>query len=345
MNTNFDFVKQHPSFSQLFGFCNDAEMLMKSKPALSAVSARKALESLVRNFYCAKYGYVTPSASLFELVQDVRFTNYAEKAILTPIHFIRTIGNQGAHGETVTVSESMHCVECLHAVVGEFLVLMGAVEAYPPFDESVYTEPPTGGALHDDGPIIIEEDVKKLRDNISKNAKAKNPLDMSEAETRKLYIDMAIREAGWDICKVDGEIVASKACVEIQVEGMPSDSGIGFVDYVLFDDDCRPLAVIEAKKTSVDPIVGKKQAKLYADCLEDKYGVRPVIFYTNGYEYHIIEGVYNGVESVDRRVYGIYTKEELHSLIVRRGLHTIKNMTVDNAISDRYFIQNAATAV
>lgn len=345
MNTNFDFVKQHPSFSQLFGFCNDAEMLMKSKPALSAVSARKALECVVRNFYCAKYGYVNSSASLFELVQDERFTDYAEQAILTSIHFIRTIGNRGAHGEKVTTRESAHCVKCLHAVVGEFLVLMGAVEAYPPFDESVYSEPITGGTLHDGGPIKIGDDVKKLGGNISKNAKAKNPLDMSEADTRKLYIDMAIREAGWDICKVEGEIAASKACVEIQVEGMPSDSGIGFADYVLFDDDCRPLAVIEAKKTSVDPIVGKKQAKLYADCLQEKYGVRPVIFYTNGYEYHIIEGVCNGVESVERRVYGIYTKEELHSLMVRRGSRTIKNMTVDQAISDRYFIQNAATAV
>ena len=345
MNTNFAFVNQHPGFSQLYGFCCDAETLMKTNPALSAVSARKALECLVRNFYTAKYGYVEPMASLFELVQDDRFTNYAEEAVLTPVHFIRTVGNRGAHGERVTPRESAHCVQCLHAVVGEFLVLLGAVDTYPAFDESAYDEPSEATEPQHNGPIVVDHAVTALGDNIAGNARARNPLNMTEAQTRKLYIDMAIREAGWDICTVDGEIAASKACVEIQVEGMPSASGIGFADYVLFDDDCRPLAVIEAKKTSVDPAVGKKQAKLYADCLQEKYGVRPVIFYTNGYDYHVIDGVYNGVESAARKVYGIYSKEELHSIIVRRGSHTIRNMTVDRNISDRYFIQNAATAV
>ena len=345
MRTNFAFVKQHPGFSQLYGFCCDAETLMKSNPALSAVSARKALECLVRNFYTAKYGFVDPSASLFELVQDDRFTNYIEEAVLSPVHFIRTVGNRGAHGERVTARESAHCVKSLHAVVGEFLTLLGAIDTYPVFDESIYTEPAEEILPHINDPIVVDTDVTALGDNITGNARARNPLNMTEAETRKLYIDMAIREAGWDICGVEGEIVASKACIEIQVEGMPSDSGIGYADYVLFDDDSRPLAVIEAKKTSVDPAVGKKQAKLYADCLEEKYGIRPVIFYTNGYEYHIIDGVYNGVENVSRKVFGIYSKEELHSIIVRRGSHTIRNMTVDRNISDRYFIQNAATAV
>lgn len=354
MKTNFEFVEKHPGFSQLFGFCRDAESLVTSHPALSAVSARKALEWLVRSFYTAKYGYAEPTASLFELVQDERFTNYTEAAILTPLHFVRTIGNRGAHGETVTPRESGHCLKCLHAVVGEFLVLMGAVEAYPPFDEGIFSEqepkacplPPDSALLQSaQDQIEVSDDIKALGEHIAKNAKAKNPLDMSEADTRKLYIDLALREAGWELCNVKGEIVASKACIEIQVEGMPSSSGLGFVDYVLFDDDSRPLAVIEAKKTSVDPEAGKKQAKLYADCLEKKYGIRPVIFYTNGYEYNIIDGVYNGVEAVSRRVYGFYTKGELHSLMVRRGSRTIKDMTVDSAISDRYFIQNAATAV
>ena len=345
MNTNFAFVNQYPGFSQLYVFCTDAETLMKTNPALSAVSARKALECLVRNFYTAKYGFVDPSASLFELVQDDRFTNYIEEAVLSPVHFIRTVGNRGAHGERVTARESAHCVKSLHAVVGEFLTLLGAIDTYPVFDESIYTEPAEEILPHINDPIVVDTDVTALGDNITGNARARNPLNMTEAETRKLYIDMAVREAGWDICGVEGEIVASKACIEIQVEGMPSDSGIGYADYVLFDDDSRPLAVIEAKKTSVDPAVGKKQAKLYADCLEEKYGIRPVIFYTNGYEYHIIDGVYNGVENVSRKVFGIYSKEELHSIIVRRGSHTIRNMTVDRNISDRYFIQNAATAV
>ena len=345
MSTNFEFIKKTPDFIQLFYFSHDAEVLLKNNPDLSAVAARKALECLVKNFYTAKYGYVDGSASLFELVQDDRFTNYVEPTVMTAIHFIRTVGNRGAHGEAVTKGESLHCLECLHIIVGEFLVLIGAIEAYPQFDKAIYAEIDSSDHLHCDELITVNDEVKKFGDKIFANAKVKNPMDMSEAETRKLYIDIALKEAGWEICEKEGEIVASKACIEVQVDGMPNESGIGFADYVLFDDDGRPLAVIEAKKTSIDPAVGKKQAKLYADCLEEKYGLRPVIFYTNGYDYYIIDGVYNGVESVSRKVFGFYTKEELHSVIVRRGSHTIKNMVVYMKISDRYFIQNAATAV
>ena len=65
---------------------------------------------------------------------------------------------------------------------------------------------------------------------------------------------------------------------------MPNESGAGYADYVLWGDDGKPLAVVEAKKTTVDLEVGQQQAKLYADCLEAMHGQRPVIFYTNGYE-------------------------------------------------------------
>ena len=58
----------------------------------------------------------------------------------------------------------------------------------------------------------------------------------------------------------------------------------GFVDYVLFGRDGLPLAVVEAKRSSKDPNIGQQQAKLYADCLERKFGRRPVIFLTNGFE-------------------------------------------------------------
>ena len=68
---------------------------------------------------------------------------------------------------------------------------------------------------------------------------------------------------------------------------MPNDEGIGFVDYVLWGDDGKPLGLVEAKRTRKDARAGQQQAKLYADCLEARFGQRPVIFYSNGYEHWI----------------------------------------------------------
>ena len=65
---------------------------------------------------------------------------------------------------------------------------------------------------------------------------------------------------------------------------MPNKGEVGFADYVLYDDAHRPLAVIEAKRTCVDPARGRQQAKLYADLLEKQCGRRPVIFLTNGFD-------------------------------------------------------------
>ena len=87
---------------------------------------------------------------------------------------------------------------------------------------------------------------------------------------------------------------------------MPNKSQVGYADYVLYDDTHRPLAVIEAKKTCVDPAKGRQQAKLYADLLEQKYGRRPVIFLTNGFDTRIDDGAYP-----ERKVAAFYSKQDL----------------------------------
>jgi len=90
------------------------------------------------------------------------------------------------------------------------------------------------------------------------------PLLVSEAETRRRYIDLSLRECGWTDLK-DGYDL------EYKVTGMPdstNSSGIGKVDYVLWGDDGLPSAVVDAKKAMASPLKGKHQAELYADCLE-----------------------------------------------------------------------------
>lgn len=134
----------------------------------------------------------------------------------------------------------------------------------------------------------MKEELSKRRQE-NQPTYVPKPLDLSEYKTRKLYIDSMLVDAGWR----EGEDWIN----EVELSGMPSKSGNGRADYVLYDDMQRPLAVIEAKRTCVDVSKGRQQAKLYADILEKQYHRRPVIFLTNGFETHIIDGQYRN-ESV-----------------------------------------------
>ena len=124
--------------------------------------------------------------------------------------------------------------------------------------------------------------------------------------------------------------------------GMPNESGIGYADYVLWGDDGKPLAVVEAKKTTVDPAVGQQQAKLYADCLETMHSQRPVIFYTNGYETHL----WDDLAYPPRRVAGFYKKDELASLIIRRAQRAPLDVSqVKDDIVERYYQKRAIGSI
>ena len=131
--------------------------------------------------------------------------------------------------------------------------------------------------------------------------------DYSEAETRDYFIDLLLKEAGWPLDQDRDR--------EFQVDGMPNAQGKGFVDYVLWGDDGKPLGLVEAKRTRRDARVGQQQAKLYADCLEGQFGQRPIIFYSNGYEHW----TWDDARYPPRRVQGFYKKAELELLIQRRG--------------------------
>ena len=159
------------------------------------------------------------------------------------------------------------------------------------------------------------------------------PLDLSEYKTRKLYIDSMLTDAGW----TEGKDWLN----EVELSGMPNKSETGYADYVLYDDMHRPLAVIEAKRTCVDVSKGRQQAKLYADLLEKKYKRRPVIFLTNGFETHIIDGQYP-----ERKCATIYSKRDLEkwfNLLTMRI--SLKHITVDKSIADRYYQEAAIKAV
>ncbi len=159
------------------------------------------------------------------------------------------------------------------------------------------------------------------------------PLDMTEYQTRKIYIDNDLKDANW----VEGKNWIN----EVRVEGMPNSRDEGYCDYVLYDDRHQPLAVVEAKKTCVDISKGRQQAELYANALEKKYGRRPVIFLTNGFDTAIIDGQYP-----ERKAANIYSKRDLEKLFnLRRMRLSLGNIYVNKAIAGRYYQEGAIKAV
>ncbi len=158
--------------------------------------------------------------------------------------------------------------------------------------------------------------------------------DWSELETRQYKIDALLAEAGWKLTEVRDR--------EFEVHGMPSDSGVGYIDYVLWGDDGLPLGILEAKKTLVSPQTGQQQAKLYADCLEAATGQRPVIFYSNGYEHWL----WDDTQYPPRSVQGFLTKDELQLAIQRRTTRRpLSSLDTNSGIVERYYQERAIRAI
>jgi len=168
-------------------------------------------------------------------------------------------------------------------------------------------------------------------------------MNRSEQETREQLIDPKLRLANWDILKEKYIIEKNKACIETPVNDMPisniNPNGNGYVDYVLFGDDGKPLALIEAKKSIINEEQGRVQACLYADCLERKYGIRPIIYYTNGYSIKILDGMFPA-----REVFGFHRKDELEYMLQKRNCN-LENIEVRNDICGRYYQKDAIAEI
>lgn len=344
---NFDYIKELELDEQLYKFCSSAEETQVSDPEMSAFNCRRALEFIVRSIYTMKEIAIPERASLCQMIDDETFTSFIGDAkVLMAIHYIRKVGNHGAHAMKVTKRESFFCLLNLYNVLGTILLKLCIISSIKPFDRTLIPEraemhatPPTEIKVSEDTKIVklADKEAVSSTDSVVELSQS----DLSEAETRKLYIDLMLKEAGWAVLDNSGLILPLKACIEVEVEGMPSKTGKGNADYVLFGGNGKPLAVVEAKRTSKSPDIGKHQAELYADCLEAKYGVRPVIYYTNGYETYIIDGL----GYPPRRLYSFHTAADLELMIQKRGRHDINDFKVRENITDRDYQKMAVKAV
>jgi len=180
----------------------------------------------------------------------------------------------------------------------------------------------------------LDAELVRLREEVAKAKQTATAQpdthDYSETQTRDYFIDLLLKEAGWPLDQPRDR--------EFEVAGMPNNQGKGYVDYVLWGDDNKPLALVEAKRTRRDPRVGQQQAKLYADCLERRFGERPVICYSNGYEHWL----WDDANHPPRQVQGFYTKAELELLVQRRRTRkSLAEGAIDGSIVERHYQKRA----
>lgn len=341
---NFDYLKNIPELAPLHKLCDLCEQRQYTEPDSAAINARKALEWLVKAVYIMKGVEIPERAKLYELTVGDTFTDFiADPELMKAVHWIRKVGNLAAHDGKVTRSDAFYSTLNLYNLVGGVLLKLRVLDSLAPFDKTLL---PTCQQR----PRIIVTRADQTPEAFAAGIPAANVSaaptvapgiswdDISEADTRRRFIDLMLREAGWELVETEGEVVGGKACVEIEVDGMPNTTGKGYADYVLYGDNGKPLAVIEAKRTSKDPVVGKHQAELYADCLERKHGVRPVVYYTNGFEIHVIDGL----GYPERQLFAFHTKKDLELIMSRRNSRRdISDFSVKEEITDRYYQKRA----
>ena len=343
--TNFDFLLKDKQFDTFSGVAIAAENTLHIDVDSCVINCRRAMEFAVKWMYSVdKALYLPYQDNLQNLMNGEDFRDIVGNNIWQRMDFIRKVGNSAAHGgRKVTGEQAELCLENLYIFLDFVACCYGKNYKSSNFDKSLLELTPEEAlSFVPDNNIdlskLIEENRELKEELTARRAEqqqtyVQKPLDLSEYKTRKIYIDFMLEDAGWR----EGRDWLN----EVELPGMPNRSEVGFADYVLYGDDGRPLAVVEAKRTCVDVSKGRQQAKLYADLLEKKYGRRPVIFLTNGFETHIDDNRYP-----ERKCACIYSKRDLEKLFNLQTLRTsLKNITVNKSIAGRYYQESAVKAV
>ena len=343
--TNFDFLLKDKQFDTFSGVAIAAENTLHIDVDSCVINCRRAMEFAVKWMYSVdKALYLPYQDNLQNLMNGEDFRDIVGNDIWQRMDFIRKVGNSAAHGgRKVTGEQAELCLENLYIFLDFVSYCYGKNYKSSNFDKSLLELTPEEAlSFVPDNNIdlskLIEENRELKEELTARRAEhqqtyVQKPLDLSEYKTRKIYIDFMLEDAGWR----EGRDWLN----EVELPGMPNRSEVGFADYVLYGDDGRPLAVVEAKRTCVDVSKGRQQAKLYADLLEKKYGRRPVIFLTNGFETHIDDNRYP-----ERKCACIYSKRDLEKLFNLQTLRTsLKNITVNKSIAGRYYQESAVKAV
>jgi type I restriction enzyme R subunit len=359
--SQFAFLK--PEFSAVYELARKAETMAVSDPRGACFYARLALETAVKWMYANDRSLRSPyDEALSALLYEGTFRNLVGNALVAKTRIIKDLGNSAVHDmRAVAPQNAINAVrELFHfsywlvrtyargtkpeaglafspdalpravQVESSTLAKLQALAKDREASEKARAEAEAARLKSEEDRALLDAEIKRLQAEIAaaKQANQATPdtHDYNEAQTRDAFIDILLAEAGWALNQTRDR--------EYAVKGMPNNAGEGFADYVLWGDDGKPLAVIEAKRTKRDARVGQQQAKLYADCLEAEFGVRPTIFYTNGYEHWL----WDDVTYPPRAVQGFLKKDELMLLHQRRQTkRSLSTVSIDGKIVERYY--------
>lgn len=347
-----------------------AESLVHADPRATCFYARFALETLVKWLYRHEASLTQPyETTLAALLHEPGFLQLVGLPLVTKARIIRDFGNSAVHDAravpftqaAASLRELFHLSYWLVRTYGRAAkpdpALIFSIDALPRtssipanslaqlqevarrFEETVKARVAAEKKLlaSETERAKLEADIAALQEEVAKaaNAKVAETHDFDEATTRDTFIDLLLAEAGWRFAKPGHD-------TEYPVKGMPNTAGAGFVDYVLWGHDGKPLAIVEAKRTKKDARAGQQQAKLYADCLEAEFGQRPLIFYTNGYEHWL----WDDRRYPPRTISGFLTRDELELAIHRRtSLKPLSVAEINRDIVGRYYQTRAIRRV
>lgn len=356
--SNFEFLKHIKEYALFAPAALEAERVYSSAPAMCAVGCRKALELAVKWVYSADNTMQMPyKDNLQAMIHEPSFRFAVDHQTWGKLPYIVKLGNLAVHTErSVQASDALVALKGLFEFIQWLDYCYGADYVERHFDETLI---PSERVVVDTKKIkeqeslldekeaqitALQQAVTAMSEQLTaakqqhQQERSFVPEDLSEFKTRKIYIDVDLKQMGWKFTGVDADVQE-----EYEVEGMAGVVGqLGYCDYVLFGKDGLPLAVVEAKRSSKDPNIGRKQAVLYADCLERKFGRRPMMFTTNGFETYF----WDDQTSPQRRVSGIFSKDDLQKLMNRRTQRkNLLEVPIDDAITNRIYQKEAIRAV
>jgi type I restriction enzyme, R subunit len=367
--SQFSFLQSE--FAPIFSLARKAEISALADPRSSCFHARLALESAIKWMYENDRSLRSPyDTALSALIHEGTFRTLVGNALVTKAQIIKDYGNKAVHDARgvpaqfaiISVRELFHFTywfvrtyargakpdaaltfnpdalpRAVQVEATTFAKLQAAAKEHEDTAKALAAEQ-AARIKSDDDRAALDAELKKLQAEIAaikaENQKVQDTHDYNEAETRDAFIDLLLAEAGWALDQPRDR--------EFPVKGMPNQAEEGFVDYVLWGDDGKPLALVEAKRTKRDPRVGQQQAKLYADCLEAMFGTRPLIFYTNGYEHWL----WDDKTYPPRQVHGFLKKDELVLWQQRKGTRrSLSTTSIDNDIVERFYQTRAIRRV
>ena len=352
--SNFDFILKNEIFKTFAEAAEEAEKSIAVANVSCTILCRRALELAVKWIYANDRELVLPyQNNLSSLVYDINFKSMINEKVFNGMTYIIKLGNFSVHSnKKVTRKEAVLCLKYLFDFMDWLAYYYDSNYIETKFDEGKLPGESSANLKKEEREELenklVEKDEKiekilkeneELREKLTKQRTSKKTAynfkvsDISEFETRKQFIDLDLKIAGWDSTNIREEV---------EVRGMPNTQEAGYVDYVLYGENGKPLAVVEAKRTSKDSKIGQQQAKLYADCLEKEYAQRPIIYYTNGKEIYM----WDDLSYPERKVSGYYTQDELQLLIKRRdSKENLEHIYIANNIANRPYQLEAVKKV